>query len=63
MRSDAPIQFQGSSNKMGFVVVHMGGGEIVPGSASAGAGEGDFEEMVTQQRQAQVAAVLQAALS
>lgn len=29
----------------------------------AGAGEGDFEEMVTQQRQAQVAAVLQAALS
>lgn len=48
---------------MGFVAVHVGGGEIVPGSASAGAGEGDFEEMVTQQRQAQVAAVLQAALS
>lgn len=63
VRLDAPTQFQGCSDKMGFVVVHVGGGEAVPGSASAGLGRGDFEEMVSQQGQAQVSAVLHTGLS
>lgn len=33
---------QGSINKMGFLVLCVGDGEIVPGSAAARAGEGGF---------------------
>lgn len=34
---------------MGFLVLRAGDGEIVPGSAAARTGEGDFEEMVSEQ--------------
>jgi len=33
---------QGSTNKMGFLVLCAGDRENVPGSAAAGAGEGEF---------------------
>lgn len=43
-----PSNLRGSTNKMGFLVLRVGDREIVPGSAAAGAGEGDFEETVSQ---------------
>lgn len=44
-----PSNLQGSTNKMGFLVLHVGDAEIIPGSAAARGGEGDFEETVSQQ--------------
>lgn len=37
-----PSSLQGSTSKTGFLVLCAGDGEIIPGSAAAGAGEGEF---------------------
>lgn len=58
VRLDAPIQFQGSSNKMGFVLVEVE--RLFLEVPLLGQGGGISRK---QQRQAQVTAVLQTGLS